>query len=195
MRVVVVTSSEEVTSNIRLGRPVANASSGNANMAVIRPMHASSRRPCSGMREKAVELSNAFRQALGLPLVEKTPKADQRIHGGLIHIMPMPAPPTFVNIDANGNAKTQGGDAVRFEYPVGTSSHHRHHSHGMRVKEHHQRPSFLKRIHFALMALGPWEGRAVAFVLGEFIFLVDRTILSMLIFSHQFQDVVSVSSS
>ena len=27
---------------------------------------------------------------------------------------------------------------------------------------------FFKRIHHALMALGPWEGRAVSFVLGEF---------------------------
>ena len=31
---------------------------------------------------------------------------------------------------------------------------------------HAHRGSFLRRIHRALMALGPWEGRAVAFVLG-----------------------------
>ncbi|KAF7376849.1 F-box domain-containing protein [Mycena sanguinolenta] len=30
----------------------------------------------------------------------------------------------------------------------------------------HGSPSFLMRVHFALMSLGPWEGRAVAFVLG-----------------------------
>ncbi|KAI0731607.1 hypothetical protein C8Q72DRAFT_821582 [Fomitopsis betulina] len=31
---------------------------------------------------------------------------------------------------------------------------------------HHRHGPFLRRMHFALMALGPWEGRAVAFVLG-----------------------------
>ncbi|KZT65332.1 hypothetical protein DAEQUDRAFT_731492 [Daedalea quercina L-15889] len=30
----------------------------------------------------------------------------------------------------------------------------------------HRHGPFLRRMHFALMALGPWEGRAVAFVLG-----------------------------
>ncbi|GBE78802.1 hypothetical protein SCP_0116950 [Sparassis crispa] len=30
----------------------------------------------------------------------------------------------------------------------------------------HRHRSFLRGVHFALMALGPWEGRAVAFVLG-----------------------------
>ncbi|KAF7334831.1 F-box domain-containing protein [Mycena sanguinolenta] len=36
--------------------------------------------------------------------------------------------------------------------------HHGHWRHGS--------PPFLTRVHFALMSLGPWEGRAVAFVLG-----------------------------
>ncbi|THU92167.1 hypothetical protein K435DRAFT_672673 [Dendrothele bispora CBS 962.96] len=33
---------------------------------------------------------------------------------------------------------------------------------------HHKfhRASFLQRLHVALMTLGPWEGRAIAFVLG-----------------------------
>lgn len=31
----------------------------------------------------------------------------------------------------------------------------------------HRHGPFLRRMHFALMALGPWEGRAVAFVLGK----------------------------
>ncbi|KZT04180.1 uncharacterized protein LAESUDRAFT_761286 [Laetiporus sulphureus 93-53] len=37
---------------------------------------------------------------------------------------------------------------------------------GPRMRFRHRRGPFLRRIHFALMALGPWEGRAVAFVLG-----------------------------
>ncbi|KAJ3506013.1 hypothetical protein NLJ89_g7108 [Agrocybe chaxingu] len=46
--------------------------------------------------------------------------------------------------------------------------HHHHHDHrrpgphGFRF----ERPSFMARLHFSLMNLGPWEGRAVAFVLG-----------------------------
>ncbi|KAJ6456510.1 hypothetical protein C8R45DRAFT_580159 [Mycena sanguinolenta] len=45
-----------------------------------------------------------------------------------------------------------------------------HHRHQMIQGHHghwrHAQPSFLMRVHFALMSLGAWEGRAVAFVLG-----------------------------
>jgi len=37
---------------------------------------------------------------------------------------------------------------------------------GPRRRFRHHHGPFLRRMHFALMALGPWEGRAVAFVLG-----------------------------
>ncbi|KAH9932529.1 uncharacterized protein B0H18DRAFT_986090 [Fomitopsis serialis] len=37
---------------------------------------------------------------------------------------------------------------------------------GPRRRFRHRHGPFLRRMHFALMALGPWEGRAVAFVLG-----------------------------
>ncbi|KAJ7057627.1 hypothetical protein C8F01DRAFT_320037 [Mycena amicta] len=39
------------------------------------------------------------------------------------------------------------------------------------VYAHERRPSFLMRVHFALMSLGAWEGRAVAFVLGPSLYL------------------------
>lgn len=39
---------------------------------------------------------------------------------------------------------------------------------------HHRHGPFLRRMHFALMALGPWEGRAVAFVLGESLLATPR---------------------
>ena len=41
--------------------------------------------------------------------------------------------------------------------------HHMHHGH---FRHMHHRGSFIRRIHRALMSLGPWEGRAIAFVLG-----------------------------
>ncbi|KAF7325198.1 F-box domain-containing protein [Mycena kentingensis (nom. inval.)] len=73
-----------------------------------------------------------------------------------------------------GNAKTAGGDDVHIvglsgaSVPPHVHAHHAHHKH----RPHHLRPhgaeqpSFLMRFHYALMSLGPWEGRAVAFVLG-----------------------------
>ena len=48
--------------------------------------------------------------------------------------------------------------------PVAAGRGGHHHGH------HHHRMSFLHRVHKALMVLGPWEGRAVAFVLGMFQF-------------------------
>ncbi|KAI0630046.1 hypothetical protein C8Q77DRAFT_1063594 [Trametes polyzona] len=134
------------------------------------------------MRAKALEATNRFRAMFGLPLIE--PDAAHgavRVHApgpkrpdpedNLVHILPiehskdlkdfmehMPPPilpfvgtpvrPAFAEVD-----REQGW--------VGRPSHaqrihrfHRHHG------------SFLRRVHHALMALGPWEGRAVAFVLG-----------------------------
>jgi len=91
-----------------------------------------------------MELSNAFRQAVGLPLIAYHHKGamegPHHAHGHHVH----------------------------------AHEHHHHRHHG---KHHHGRMGahghkvlneepFFPRLHFALMALGPWEGRAVAFVLG-----------------------------
>ena len=43
----------------------------------------------------------------------------------------------------------------------------------------HRHGPFLRRMHFALMALGPWEGRAVAFVLGEYHVAMKKYVGSM----------------
>ncbi|KAJ4480879.1 hypothetical protein J3R30DRAFT_3462072 [Lentinula aciculospora] len=48
----------------------------------------------------------------------------------------------------------------------GPIHHHRHHHHKFRSGPFPRRTSFMRRLHFSLMTLGPWEGRAVAFVLG-----------------------------
>lgn len=110
------------------------------------------RGPCKGMktrfRQKAAELSSAFRAALGL-----SPGASIAVseHGSL-HILPFP-PPSFVALDPQ----------------VGAPAHHRpHHHHGHHRHGGHplSEASFFHRLHIALMTLGPWEGRAFAFVLG-----------------------------
>jgi len=143
-----IESPSNANANIRFGLALANANvNGNDdNVArVVRPV-ASLNLPPQGtdkgvsrhfcgasLREKAIRLSNAFRHALGMPLVEAS--AAIPVHGE-VHILPIPFP--------QNNVMPHNG-------------HHGHHKH---------RKSFFGRIHKAIKALGPWEGRAVSFVLG-----------------------------
>ena len=115
------------------------------------------RRPCGGhpsrFKQKAVELSNFFRQALGLPLIAGGGSGHD---SGKVVILP------FV-----------GTPGSRMEIPPNFSDiphphpHHRHHSH--RPHPHHRlgQGSFISRVNYSLMNLGRWEGRVVAFVLGK----------------------------
>jgi len=156
IRVVVVSSHQDVTSNLRFGH--AGANNGNLNNDVSMATPAENGRPCPGklMRDKAISISNAFRKALGLPLIETSHDAantDGKKHGDIIRIMP-----AFVGTPSNLD-NPESGDMHHHIVPIHT--HHAHH-----VKHHHHQASFLRRVHHALMALGPWEGRAVAFVLG-----------------------------
>jgi len=120
--------------------------------------HAQGRRPCMGkmMHEKAIEVSNAFRQALGLPLIEvEHPTVhDAKMHHGPVYIRPL-------RID-HGDESDESEGRIRI-IPAGQAAayrHMKHHPHDF------HRGSFMNRVHRALMTLGPWEGRAVAFVLG-----------------------------
>jgi len=155
IRVVVVSSSvsssnQDVTRpNVRLGHAAASA---NAN--IVTPSG-----PCPGklMRDKAISISNAFRKALGFPLIETEPSSSSvnpkgYDHSGIVHIRPLP----FI-----GTPIMPDDEERHVAYPHPHHAHHvKHHHH------HHNNASFLWRVHHALMALGPWEGRAVAFVLG-----------------------------
>lgn len=99
------------------------------------------------MRVKAMAMSNAFRKVVGLPLIEEHPHVMAAVPieaDGLVHILPMP----FNGTNERGCEMTR-------------RPRWRHHALA------HQDASFMRRIHRALMSLGPWEGRAVAFVLGE----------------------------
>lgn len=154
IRVVVVTSHQEVSAkpNIRLGHAIAAANNGNGPMGMTAPN--TRRRPCMAkkMREKAVSLSNAFRKAFGLPLIEADAHVASNWSHKSDHFVPLP----FIGTPANMNAASSDNLHI---VPV---DHHKNFHHGM----HHRRPTFLRRVHHALKALGPWEGRAVAFVLG-----------------------------
>jgi len=179
LRVVVVTNAE-VPSNIRFGKAVnpdvaqivkpvfkANMASG-AEIQEAGPLRGG-RGPCHGgkIRAEVMHLSNKFRQALGLPIIEAYAKAE--VEHDLVHIMPHP----FIGAPV----RLEGEIPVRYHdhpdhpnHPDHPHKHHRHHKHHKHhkhikhIKKHIK--AFLKRIHTALLALGPWEGRAVAFVLG-----------------------------
>lgn len=138
--------------------------------------HPQRKRPCMGgmLRQKAVNASNSFRKMFGFPPIEngEIPHGKE-IHGGLIRIMPFVPEggrPIHVHVDGNmrgGNGwrgRTKGGD--RLEIVTEVVPGHQH-GHGRpRLFHHHQGQDFFVRIQNAIMSLGPWEGRAVAFVLG-----------------------------
>ncbi|KIY48666.1 hypothetical protein FISHEDRAFT_73409 [Fistulina hepatica ATCC 64428] len=180
-------------------------------------------------REKALSISNAFRQALGMPLIQPESGYGRHGHGrGRFHdqddsddedededddddgdederskhrhhhhkhfkmlpseqdgddtiedsvegeerirmhkgklLMPLPFIGTPQQLQDPDSEEGDPSD-IPTDPPVGPppSRHHRHHH----LHHMHKRPgSFIQRVHLSLLTLGPWEGRAVAFVLG-----------------------------
>jgi len=156
----------EVSSNLRFGHAVANAN--NVNVAHLVPLGPPTNlddagRPkkphhhsCGGaLRNKAILLSNAFRKALGFSVIEDHPRPMKE------HIVHFP-----------------------IHFASGPPPLENEHSHGhSRTKHHHG--SFMRRMHHALTALGPWEGRAVAFVLGCGIGVLLRMVWVMCIITYR----------
>jgi hypothetical protein len=147
------------------------------------------RKPCNGMgrsrsafRTKALELSNAFRKALGLPvIVEMYPVhstsqssrpskptfvehiAPLNNHGKKVeeefHVVPfMPDQPAVLPVDHNDN------DVSILPHPHPHRIHHHGHPHG-HIHRFDKAP-FVDRLLISIGMLGKWEGRAVAFVFG-----------------------------
>ncbi|KAF8685311.1 hypothetical protein AX14_004048 [Amanita brunnescens Koide BX004] len=192
LRLLVVTNNPELAQDLRLGHAVSTVNTNDGAVPSL-PFLAGpegaqletqpTRGPCimRKMRDKAIEISNAFRTALGLPSIEapklETPKDVVGNHDDLFRILPfIGTPPTFVKVegqDADGavTGVAQGGESIRVVGPDHDGHHrphhpHKHHKHHKHHGCGHRRAPFLKRLSFALMTLGPWEGRAVAFVLG-----------------------------
>lgn len=112
-----------------------------------------------GMRMKAITFSNWLREKVGLePIVP--PPAHMQPHPP--HILPLAPLPTDVHGDAAKVILTSfhhsGENAVADGHP---RFHHFHYHHL------HRPSTFSDRLHRALMSLGPWEGRIVAFVFGK----------------------------
>jgi len=176
----VIENPSNANANIRFGHALANANvNGNDDNVVarVRPVALVNPHPpekvtglsrhfCgASLREKALRFSNAIRHALGLPLIEP-----DRVRPGEIHIITLPyhlRPPNAAihsvgELDEVNKHPSQPNDE---HHPH--RGHHGHHGHHGRHGHHHRHhKSFLHRIHKAIMSLGPWEGRAVAFVLG-----------------------------
>ncbi|KAJ7121975.1 hypothetical protein C8R43DRAFT_1032722 [Mycena crocata] len=148
-------------------RPAAEATNG-----VTTKHHA----PCGRLRQKATSISNAFKMALGFTVSDN--------HG---HVTSYESPPFIGTPNAIAvEGKTQGGDRLHIfpvdAFPAPTHAHG--HGHGHRF-HHQEKHSFLMRVHFALMSLGPWEGRAVAFVLGCGIGVLLRMLWVMAVISYR----------
>ena len=128
--------------------------------------------PCRAhrFRQKAVEVSNLFREAFGLPLIQSG--GHPGLDDGKVRILPfIGTPSTFAPVHGKntvGNIEVITISAP-YDHPhphhahVHTHGRHRHH----KGFHHFGKGSFINRIHYSIMNLGRWEGRAVAFVLGK----------------------------
>jgi len=97
---------------------------------------------CGGsLRAKMDRISAKWRAALGLP-----------------HNKQLDAP---FEPHVMGGPEYNYGTFVPADWPNKPTEHHRHHG-----QVHGKHDKFMNRLHRALNLLGPWEGRAVAFVLG-----------------------------
>jgi len=184
MRVVLVSSSVGTVDS----GPVAQLRPVTPPAMPTKQQHA----PCGRLRQKATSISEAFKIAFGFKVREKTEKAHPHPVAAIDmkHYVPLP----FIGTP-NGaeilEAHTKGGDKLRISsgdnlvhiLPYHPPTHN--HGHG-RFRHHAKNEhSFLMRVHFALMSLGPWEGRAVAFVLGCGIGVLLRMFWVMAVISYR----------
>ena len=125
---------------------------------VIQAKPGAGRRPCSKAKSQALAISNKFREAFGLPLIATEPYHHEMHHenDGKLKILPFIGTPTQFDVEPDVEPSLVRGPGVIHVAPG------RGFGRGRRFHR-----SFFHRVHRALMVLGPWEGRAVAFVLGK----------------------------
>jgi len=127
---------------------------------------------CGGrFRQKAIDISNSFRAAFGFPPIEPHFEHNNVNSAKVISVGERP---TFVRVTEapkGWSGWTKGGDRIVISsVSDGTrppaSPHRGHHRHGAHRHNHHHGEPFVVRLQDAVLSLGPWEGRALAFVLG-----------------------------
>ncbi|KAI6037561.1 hypothetical protein EDC04DRAFT_2868671 [Pisolithus marmoratus] len=174
-----IVDAPETNPNIRFGHVLANANvNGNddSQVARVRPtfVMATSTEVKSSIREKAVRLSNAFRHALGLPIIEtgehhpqwSLPSSGSPITSMEFTCLSSLFPP-WTPRRRLCMVTTPRSKISLISPPTGPERpHHPHKDHSRKHKKFRKFKGFFRRIHKALTTLGPWEGRAVAFVLG-----------------------------
>ncbi|KAI0663665.1 hypothetical protein C8Q70DRAFT_373023 [Cubamyces menziesii] len=152
-----------------------HAANSEYNAMISNSSGGNGRHLCQRLREKALEVSNKFRSMFSLAPIEVTVTPYRGGMEGpdrnLVHILPVTPPggpmPVLhakpIPTDIKGPILPFIGTPVRPAFAQGEEGWvARPGGHRFR----HHRGSFLRRVHHALMVLGPWEGRAVAFVLG-----------------------------
>ncbi|KAF9814075.1 hypothetical protein IEO21_05315 [Rhodonia placenta] len=180
VRVLVVSSHQEVSTNGR--GPVAAVIENHrnaihtSNVTVHHPPHMvypNAGRHCGGsLREKAMRLSNklfGFPELAPVPIEYAHPHVEghSEDHPDRVSILPFLGLPAAISTEDAPVPATTLHQAEVAPPEMGTVRIvHMNGEDGRRMRFRHHRGPFLRRLHFALMALGPWEGRAVAFVLG-----------------------------
>jgi len=110
---------------------------------------------CGGIRAKMERIGSKWRQFFGMPqILYGTTKSRTAIPVGEYRILPVVEP---------SMAHRQGDVVMTMDVPVGVGVAVRHSLH---YAGRYRHDSFLARLHRALNQLGPWEGRAMAFVIG-----------------------------
>jgi hypothetical protein len=163
--------------------PVPNNSNTVHNVATIDapprpweviPPGSANRQTCRArLRQKAIAISNAFRQALGLAPIQVDPTTVGKPgeHGDyrILPFIGTPNGPTFIKVE---EGKSDGG---------GMQPNPHHH----RFKCHGALKGFMIRLQRSLNALGPWEGKIVAFVLGCGIGVLLRMVWVLSVISYR----------
>jgi len=153
-----VTISATDVSAIRLGHAVANTGPPVGLDAQPTRMRHLCKNMQKAIQNTATRLLTIIRFS-GPPLSNTAPVPEgrlSRIHFTFHKIISVPVTHPAVGLEA--------GDSQGGPQPDGTVMHH-HGAHNFRNDGPRNGP-FLHRVHRALMSLGPWEGRIVAFVLG-----------------------------
>lgn len=128
---------------------------------------------CGLFRDRALALTNKFREFFGLERIEPPSRIPHFIDSVPFIGTPIGLPKDHAENDNNdriiikAQLDTKNMNKPEFVHILPVPNR----PDAEMVRQHavaHRRlhGSFLRRIHRALMALGPWEGRAVAFVLG-----------------------------
>jgi hypothetical protein len=159
--------------------PSVRSEDGLYRIQVVPPTEAR-RRPCHSMSSSAIELSNRFRKLFGLEQIKV--HTIEHHHNKLVPIenvatMPLPPVPNDGGVHIMPVAVPSENMENMSAQPVHRHSHHHHHRlHGA---------SFMARLSHALMMLGRWEGRAVAFVLGCGIGVVLRMMYVLIVVTYR----------